>query len=117
MTDDRFAGIVAELFEVCARTLRTKGGDYAANDRDRLHNFKTIARRRATSPEAVALFLQEKQATALLDWINDLGEGSEPMDPLFLSWFAERIVDIINYHVLVYAMLVERTEAGEPKLP
>lgn len=112
MTHSHLEEIIEHLFDVCKDTLGDKGDDYAAWGRDRLHNFKVIAMRRGTSPEDVALFLQEKQAVALRDWVDDIKAEESCLDPSNLPWFLERIKDIINYHALLWALLVERSEGG-----
>jgi hypothetical protein len=107
MTPDRFEAVTRALFQRCYDTLVTRAGDYAAGDRDRLHNFKVIARRKGCAPEKAALFLQEKQSVALEDYVEDM-DRNRTRRPL--SDYEEKIVDIINYHVLTFALIADRAE-------
>lgn len=110
MTPERFEEVTRTLFQKCYDTLVSREADYAAGDRDRLHNFKEIARRKDCAPEQAALFLPEKQAVALHDAIEDLADN-RTLRPQ--AYYEEKVVDIINYHVLCFALLTERTQEVE----
>jgi hypothetical protein len=104
MTDKEFNSIVAETFTTCERILVDKKIDYANGDRDRLHNFKVIATRLQVTPEKACSLLMCKHETALDDFIEDIGKRSGKS----IDQWQEKVLDIINYHVLLLALVIER---------
>jgi hypothetical protein len=108
MTDKEFNTIVDETFTTCERLLTVKKFDYAGGDRDRLHNFKVIARRRGITSEMACNLLTLKHETALDDYVDDIDRGVVKRTQ---EW-REKILDIINYHVLLLALVIERHNSG-----
>jgi hypothetical protein len=112
MTDKEFNTILDETFTTCERLLGVKQIDYANGGRDRLHNFKVLATRLQVTPEKACALLMGKHQTALDDFIEDIGKGWARRD--IESW-REKILDIINYHVLLLALVIERRGEESPR--
>ena len=105
MIPEEFNKIVVKRVEQSADVLIAKGHQHSRNN-DRLHNFKSIAVHKKTTPENVLMFLVSKQWTNLNDCIDDkehnVGVKITPglTDELFN--------DIHNYMYLLEGLLKER---------
>lgn len=95
MTHNRFFDIKNEMQKWQDKTLDSKGGEYATEDR--LHNFKAIAHRTGQTPMQVCYSLMDKHLVALADKIF----SEEPMSKEF---FDEKTGDPYNYIVLLRAL-------------
>jgi hypothetical protein len=97
------------LFET-ERVLGAKADEYARGDR--LSNFKKAADLLGCTPERALLGFAMKHIVALADFVADLEAGkNQPM-----SRWTEKTGDIINYMILLEALLVDRqteSEAGK----
>lgn len=102
MTQDEFNVLVTKRLTKCKKVLCIKAEDYA-NDKDRLHNFKDGAFLTGQTPEQYALSLITKHIIAIRDKLLK----AEPMTPEFVS---EKIGDIINYMLLMEAIITEEWE-------
>lgn len=114
MRSVEFDMIAERLLGKCREVLGKRAAQYASEGRDRLHNFRQIAVRRDTTPEDALCGLMEKQQVALADYVANLTSGVM----VELDEVEEKIVDIINYHVLLAALFVERAgwlREGEEK--
>lgn len=97
----------AELMEHAAAlmiragdTLKKKGLDYAPTT-DALHEFRTTADTLGLTPEQVWAVHFQKQAKAVLRYCKDGKLDSEGVD--------SRLQDVINYAILLSAIIHERT--------
>jgi len=95
--------IAKDRFAKCAKLLMTKGKDYAG-DQDALSNFKGIAHRLGISKYQVWSVYFMKHVRAIINSIKANPENpqveSEPLE--------ERITDVINYAVLLEALLKKK---------
>jgi len=100
MTHDEFNKLFADRFLKCRETLLSKAKQYAS-DEDRLHNFYEGAILNCCTPEQYAHTLVTKQIIALRDMI---------VQDMFISQAVvdEKIGDIVNYYVLIEALIKER---------
>ena len=100
MRAEEFNDLAEKRFAKCRRLLVLKASEYA-NNKDRLHNFKDGAFLSKQTPEQYALSLVNKQFVALRDKITNKEEIS-------YSFLNEKIMDIINYMVLIEALITEK---------
>jgi hypothetical protein len=108
MCDEVFEILVSDTFEMCKNTLIRKATEYARED-GRLHNFHVAGMMSRQSPEKALLGMMLKHDVSIRDIVEDLDRGIFPTDELL----TEKITDLINYHVLLKALIVER-RGGKP---
>jgi hypothetical protein len=110
MNHKDFREITNQLLEKCEDILGDRAEMYAGKDRDRLHNFIEIAARKHITPEQACMNLCAKQEVARDDYIADISNGIQNTIP---AW-EEKIVDIINYHILLFALIRDRKANALP---
>jgi hypothetical protein len=99
MTDETFNKIVSERVKKIQTVLSAKSKQYAL-DGDRLHNFKVAARLLKTTPEQALWGIAVKHLVSVEDLVmGRLAPTQETVD--------EKIGDMINYLVLLEAVLTE----------
>jgi hypothetical protein len=102
MTRSRFNLHVEERINDIKSSLLTKGVEYAFTD-NVFHNFETAARALDTSPAMALLGMYIKHYVSVLDLAN----GKKPLvEPVI----REKIGDMINYLILLEAMLIEQSD-------
>ncbi len=110
MNNTEFEALTEELFIGCIDTMKAKGPDYASSpddspeERDRLWNFKEVARRTGSNPYKVWAVYFNKHIVSLEKWVRERELQSEPLEG--------RIIDAINYLVLFRALLKEGEGEG-----
>lgn len=103
MKAENFNRIVEERIQKIKSTLISKGAEYAS-DNDRLYNFKRAGRISNQSSIQVLLGMMLKHWVSVLDLIEEL----RPIDPVIEEdLINEKIGDIINYLILLEALLKE----------
>lgn len=109
MNQERFNQIVEATIRDTASLLITKGGEYAGSE-DRLANFKRGAALTGATPLQVAFIYASKHYDALATFVRDnaAGEYRERSEPI-----AGRLDDLINYCILMKALVVEDIETGD----
>jgi hypothetical protein len=100
MNTEQFNAIIEQRIEKIKSIFLEKSEQYARGDR--LSNFKKAAAFRGKEPEEILMGLVIKHFTALDDFIQDLPEKKMPIE----QW-EEKIGDIINYMILLEAMIKE----------
>lgn len=113
MKPERFNQEVRRIVERTMLMLTTKGKEYAP-DTDRLANFKKGAIAKRTIPEDYLTALVTKQQISLEDYINELMVGINERP---LQLWQEKLADIINYHILLECLIIERMERLEGRNP
>jgi len=108
MNQTQFEKLVESTLQSCRNLLITKGFEYAGRI-DRLANFKRGANLTRCTPLQVALIYLSKHYDALATYIEDSASGrgrarSEPIEG--------RLDDLINYCLLMKALIIEEKEAG-----
>lgn len=106
MTQSQFADVFKSLVGKCESILLSKSQEYSAGG-DKLHNFKIAASLAQCSNEKALAGMMIKHTVSVYDMINDLENGKR----FSLEKWDEKIVDSINYLILLKALLVEREEA------
>jgi len=108
MTVEKFNEIINTRIESINKSLITKGKEYARGD-DRLWNFKRGASiSRKTLPRTVEGYLT-KHIASFYDIIDDFDKGIHPSRELI----NEKFGDIINYMILMEAVLIEESSEEE----
>ena len=101
MKFDTFNELVEKQVELCKKVLMVKNKEYSSGE-DRLHNFKVIARKLNITPEQACLVLMQKHVVSVEDIAGGKEATPEMMD--------EKFGDIINYYILLRALIEERQE-------
>jgi len=109
MTDTEFNEIVANRCTEINRILGKKAEEYARGDR--LSNFKKAAKLVNCTPERALFGFVAKHIIALMDFIDDIDKGVVQTQD---RW-NEKIGDIINYMILLEALIIERLENNGAK--
>lgn len=105
MTNETFETILNETFDKIKSVLLAKADEYAA-DGDRLHNFKRAAHLQGKTPVGALSGMMCKHTVSIYDLINGykMGRAIEP------NLWDEKIIDNINYLILLRAVLREERE-------
>lgn len=90
-----------EILDKCCEILGVKGQDYTIGNKDRLHNFRTVANFCDLTPmQSLGVYFY-KHVSAIFAFIKNGGQKeSEPIEG--------RIADVINYMLLFYKMVKEQ---------
>lgn len=99
MTDQQFNIIINNRISSINTILKRKGEEYSTND-DRLHNFKVAARINNSTPEKALWGMATKHLISIIDLINGKNHTQNIID--------EKIGDMINYLILLEAILKEK---------
>lgn len=102
MTHDEFKQVFERRYQQSSAVLQKKAMEYATST-ERLQNFKDGALLLETTPEAYALCLMTKHLISLRDAIA----VEKPMSQEFVD---EKIGDIINYLILIEAIVTEKSQ-------
>ena len=105
MTIDDFNTLVNNRVASCrGKLFGNKNIEYTRNN-DKLHNFKVAARMDNETPERALWGMWKKHIVSVKDIIDDL-PGALPTEELL----TEKIDDMINYCLLLEALITERRE-------
>ena len=102
MKSERFDSIVADRCDSIKSILASKAKEYAKGDR--LHNFKVASAISNCTPERALKGMMMKHLVSVFDIIDDLDKNIVPTSELV----DEKIGDLINYSILLEALLKER---------
>ena len=108
MQKERFAELLQYRLESIEKILGKKAKQYAMGD-DRLQNFKDGAQFNNTIPEDYLMHLVSKHIIALRDFIRVLKYGERKS----IEDWDEKIGDIINYMILLEALIWEGEDDGK----
>jgi hypothetical protein len=98
-----FEKLVDDRLGFCSRTLQIKAKEYATSDR--LHNFKVAASLQDIEPETAPLGMWAKHIVSIVDIINAIEHQGRLPDAKLLN---EKLTDVINYSLLLEALIEER---------
>lgn len=101
MTHEEFYVVFNEQIKKCEDVLIAKGKEYAAND-DRLFNFKQVAKLNQVDAMEALWGMCSKQIVSIADFIK-----TNSIYPRPLEVWDEKITDVINYLILLRAILRE----------
>jgi hypothetical protein len=102
MTPQDFDELKDDILTQCNLTLSQKADEYS--DGDRLSNFKKAAALSGGTPAQALMGFRLKHEIALNDYVRWLSEGKAVPMP----WIREKIVDLINYNILLLALIAEK---------
>ena len=108
MTHNELIGFAETVFSECIQVLEAKGRAYSGEE-DALSNFKNTARDLNLTFEKAWHVFFYKHLCSLLSYINGYYDDPEPIEM--------RIVDLINYLILLMAYIADNnaTDSGESK--
>jgi hypothetical protein len=103
MEHEQFNKVFEDMYCMCRSLLASKNDEYA-RDGDKLHNFKKASRFAEGKSQMGALkgFLL-KHTVSIYDMMDDHIHGLKSSKK---KW-EEKIVDHINYLIILYAMIIE----------
>lgn len=105
MDSERFDHVLSETVARVNAILGSKAGEYAVGG-DRLSNFKTSAVLQGNiTPEEALRGKMAKHTVSIYDMIN----SGDPEQYTLAQW-DEKIIDHINYLILLRALLAERSD-------
>lgn len=105
MTNEGFETMLNDTFDKIKSVLLAKADEYAA-DGDRLHNFKRAAHLQGKTPVGALSGMMCKHTVSIYDLIEVYEEG-RAIEP---ELWDEKIIDSINYLILLRAVLREERE-------
>jgi len=107
MNNERFEGLVDTLFDECIATLFKKGMEYSGLE-DRLANFKRQSITMDIPKERILQVYLQKHLDSIDTYLKTyLASGVEEADKNLSEPIMGRFVDVINYYLLLYAMIEE----------
>ena len=101
MTSEEFQKVLDDTLAQVNRVLGSKAVEYATADR--LHNFKIAALLESKTPEKALTGMMAKHTVSIYDMVQS--EEDFPLE----KW-DEKIVDHINYLILLKALIVEKDD-------
>jgi hypothetical protein len=102
MDQQEFNKVMYNRIEKVKAIMASKSQEYARGDK--LSNFKKAAAALGTTPEQALIGFWIKHVVSITDLCNDLETGKiAPM-----KMWDEKITDLINYMILLEALVVER---------
>ena len=102
LTKEQFNEIIESRIEKIKATLYQKNKEYARNDKP-LHNFYKAARIADTTPENALFGFMLKHYVSITDMVENSSDYSKEL-------WQEKIGDMINYLILLEAMVTEEIE-------
>ncbi len=104
MDDKRFQEVVENAKDRIDKSLASKGKEYGRGDR--LSNFKRVANILGCTPERALLGMWVKHIESTITIVDDI-DKNEAISPEILN---EKIMDMINYPILLEALILERLD-------
>lgn len=105
MDAKRFDQVLEDVIDQVTAILGSKAGEYA-NDADRLHNFKASATLQGITPIEALRGKMAKHTISIYDMIAT-GQAFP------LAKWDEKIVDHLNYLILLRALIIEQDDEDE----
>ena len=107
MTTEQFDKVLNSTLDKVQSVLGSKATEYARGDR--LHNFKVAAALAGSTPEMALRGMMSKYVISIYDLIADVENGKCAKAEMW----DEKIIDNINYLILLKAIVIERIEKEE----
>jgi hypothetical protein len=105
MTTDEFTGVLENRINKMRNSLIKKRGEYA-KDTNVFHNFHRASAVLQTYREQALMGMAVKHFVSILDIVDNLGDQFPPTEEVV----SEKIGDMINYLVILEAMLYEQNK-------
>jgi hypothetical protein len=103
MLQSEFVEVLDDLIDKMRSVLDSKSKEYSTHDK--LHNFKVAAGLKGETPRQALMGMLVKHTVS----VYDMGTST---DTFTMAQWDEKIIDHLNYLVLLKAIIVE--EKGEP---
>lgn len=100
MIQKDFDKSICDRLTFCRELLSQKSEEYAADNYDRFHTFKTAAKLENITPTQALAGMMAKHTVSVYDMCDDPGKYS-------LEKWSEKITDHINYLLILDAMVKE----------
>jgi len=113
MNNTTFSTQADLLLSTCLNLLKRKGKDYAQSSDDRLINFKQVGQTLGISPAMVLMVYVNKH----LDSIVQAIQANPTCPQTYTEHLDERIQDVINYMVLLSALIKDMHSDAQQKAP
>ena len=108
MNTEQFSEVAAQLLRRCEDTLANKAAEYATEDR--LHNFRVASKMQDITMQEALAGMMAKHTISIYDMCR-AGAG------VATGLWDEKIVDHINYLILLRAIVHETSERTKPGIP
>jgi hypothetical protein len=105
MTSEEFNKILEQRIAKMRESLGTKRNEYAKTD-NVFHNFNRASAVLQTTREEALMGMAVKHFVSILDIVDNLGDQFPPPQEVI----SEKIGDMINYLVILEAMLYEQNQ-------
>jgi hypothetical protein len=103
MQVDTFIELTDKILHEARQIQLEKGREYTVSDNDKFKNFKSIADRMKTTPKTVAMIYLLKHMDSIRNYVlTGTESSSETIDG--------RIIDAINYLLLLYGIIYEEKQ-------
>lgn len=110
MTPEKFDKVLEDTFETIRKILSSKKEEYSP-DTDRLVNFKTASALQGVSTKQALMGMAAKHLVSVADYVSrDAIVGPNTFD---LAHWDEKIIDVINYMILLRGLVIEELEQSE----
>lgn len=90
-----------EIIEKIRSVLSSKSADYSKGD-DKLYNFKLAAEMDGCLPITALRGMHLKHRSSIRQGLDEILHGNKPRN---FDWWLEKVIDDINYDILMLAML------------
>jgi len=104
MNSTEFNAFLDAAIKSCKDTLKGKASEYATDD-DRFYNFKKAGEIARETPEKALWGMYLKHLVSVIDIV----EAVEKEHNISRKYYTEKLKDSINYHILLWALLEERS--------
>ena len=104
MFHEDFEKVIDDQVKHIWSSMAAKNAEYAT-DEDKLYNFKRTAEIKRCTPESALWGMLLKHYVSVQDIVEAVERGEQPPK---MSIIAEKIGDLINYLILLKALLIER---------
>ena len=106
MNQETFDKYTRRLLTKATQVRHAKRSEYCAEE-DRLSNFRKAAHVQDTSIEGAISGMMAKHTVSIYDMVNGEFETFDPNAPYPIELWEEKIIDNINYLILLYAAVRE----------
>ena len=104
-----FNEIMEKRIELIRKVLQKKQQEYTLTNDDRFHNFKRQSAILNITPEKALLGNWTKHLASILDIVDKIDKNVLPSNEML----EEKIGDLVNYLILLEAMIKERIRTKE----
>ena len=108
MRAEEFNKIFDSTISKCAEVLKAKGNEYSL-DYDRLHNFKLAKQLMGGTAVNALAGMMSKHTVSVYDYIDRYERGEN----ITLEQWDEKIIDSMNYLILLRAVIIDERKIDD----